>query len=487
MRPVSIVLALLALTAPSRTNVRLVRAGEDLQAALNAARAGDEIRLAADATFTGNFVLPVFNGDDPVTLRTDLPDASLPPADHRVTPAAAARFARIVSPNNVAALRTAPGAHHWTLVALVLPNNKGGFGDIVLLGDGSEKQTDLAQVPHDLVLDRLYIHGDPELGQKRGIALNARAVTVKNCYISDIKAEGMDTQAIAGWNGPGPFVIENNYLEAAGEVFLLGGADPAIAGLIPSDVVFRYNHLTRPMSWRGTKWQIKNLFELKNARRVIIDSNLMENNWVAAQPGWAVLFTVRNQSGQCPWCTIEDVEFANNVVRNTSAAVNILGHDSPAGPTLMRNLHIHNNLFTGITTRLGGEGWGVLVGDGPRDLVIEHNTFEFDGTTVLYAYGSPKLEGFRFVGNAAPHGTYGINGAGASTGTLTFQMFFEKPVVTGNWLSGGSSSRYPPGNRFDSPFDPSAAGSAGADLARLRALADAIPKGVMPAATSSTK
>ena len=40
------------------------------------------------------------------------------------------------------------------------------------------------------------------------------------CVPSDIKAVGQDSQAIAGWNGPGPFIIDNNYLEGAGENIL---------------------------------------------------------------------------------------------------------------------------------------------------------------------------------------------------------------------------------------------------------------------------
>ena len=75
-----------------------------------------------------------------------------------------------------------------------------------------------------------------------------------------------------GWNGPGPFRIENNYLEAAGENFMLGGTDPAISNLVPSDVIFRGNQLAKPREWRGLKWTVKNLFELKNARRVLVES-----------------------------------------------------------------------------------------------------------------------------------------------------------------------------------------------------------------------
>jgi hypothetical protein len=482
-----LLVAIAFISAPVRPNVRVVRAGDDLQAALNAARAGDEIRLQAGATFSGSYVLPVFQGDGAVTLRTEPADGVPEAAGQRITPAASSRLAKIVSPSSEAALRTAPGAHGWRLMLIELPANKGGFGDIVQIGDGSGAQSTLEQVPHDIVLDRLYIHGDAEAGQKRGVALNGRNVTIVNCHISDIKAIGADAQAIGGWNGPGPFTIENNYLEAAGEVILFGGADPAIPNLVPTDLVVRYNHVTRPMSWRGSKWQVKNLFELKNARHARIEWNLFENNWQAAQPGYAILFTPRNQDGKCPWCVIEDVTFAHNIVRNSSAGVNVLGHDSPNPSGLTHGVKIEDNLFTGISTKLGGNGWGVLVGDGPSDLVIDHNTFELDGTTILYAYGKPKLAGFQFTNNAAPHGTYGINGAGASTGTLALQTFFDDPVVTGNWLSGGPSGKYPKGNRFDGGFDPAHAAPAGADIAQLLPLLDSVPKGTAAAAISSAK
>jgi hypothetical protein len=467
------VCVLLAISS-ARAQVRVIRAGDDVQAALNAAQPGEELRLEAGAVFRGNYVLPPKTGDAPITLRTDLPDASLPSSDTRVTPGAAARFAKIESPGSDAALRTAPRAHNWRLVCLEFRANKGGYGDVIQLGDGSEAQSTLEQVPHDILIDRVYLHGDPRAGQKRGIALNARAVTLRNSYIADISAEGADAQAIAGWNGPGPFVVENNHLEASGEVFLLGGADPAIADLVPSDVVFRYNHVTRPMAWRGSRWQIKNLLELKNARRVWIEYNLFENNWLAAQPGYAILFTPRNQDGKCPWCVVETVEFSHNVVRNTSAGLSISGYDSPNTSRQTHAIHVEDNLFSGITTGLGGNGWGVLIGDEPRDITFDRNTFDFDGTTLLYAYGGDKVHGrpiagFRFTNNAGRKGQYGINGADASPGKLTMERYFPDATISGNVL------------RDD--LEVNASNGAGADVKRLLEMADAVTKGV----TSSAK
>jgi len=46
-----------------------------------------------------------------------------------------------------------------------------------------------------------------------GAAAHATLGTVIDSYIADIKEVGADSQAVAGWNGPGPFKIANNYLE----------------------------------------------------------------------------------------------------------------------------------------------------------------------------------------------------------------------------------------------------------------------------------
>src|SRR5205823_7269809 len=139
-------------------------------------------------------------------------------------------------------------------------------------GDGGTGQTSLATVPSNLTLDRLYVHGDADRGQKRAVALNSAQTTIVGCYVSDVKAIGQDSQAIAGWNGPGPYTIENNYLEAAGENIIFGGSDPAIPNLTPSDITVRGNHLTKQLIWRSQPtWNVKNLFELKNAQRVVID------------------------------------------------------------------------------------------------------------------------------------------------------------------------------------------------------------------------
>src|ERR1051325_718702 len=98
--------------------------------------------------------------------------------------------------------------------------------------------------------------------------MNSGRTSIIVSYFSECHEVGADSQAIAGWNGPGPFKITNNRLEGAGEGVMFGGADPTIDDLLPSDIEFRYNHVTRPASWYGSRWRVKNLLELKAAQRV---------------------------------------------------------------------------------------------------------------------------------------------------------------------------------------------------------------------------
>src|SRR5207245_844491 len=88
--------------------------------------------------------------------------------------------------------------------------------------------------------------------------------------------------------------LELKPLSGAGENVMFGGADPSITNLVPADIEIRGIHFFKPTAWRGVCAAVKNLFELKNARRVLIEGNIFENNWLAAQAGWAVQFTVRN-------------------------------------------------------------------------------------------------------------------------------------------------------------------------------------------------
>lgn len=424
-----------------------VAGGGDLQGALDRAQPGDTILLDPGATYVGPFTLPNKGGSEWIVIRTAAADSRLPAQGQRITPGYASALPKILAPSGSPAIRTAAGAHHYrfTGVEIALESGVSRSYGLVQIGEASSAQTRADQAPHNIVFDRVYVHGRSDAHLRRGIALNSGWAAVIDSYISEIHEGGADSQAIAGWNGPGPFKIVNNYLEAAGENVLFGGADPSIPNLVPSDLEIRGNHFSKPTSWRGGAWSVKNLFELKNARRVLIDGNVFEYNWPNGQNGFAILFTVRNQDGTAPWSVVEDVTFTNNVVRHVANGVNILGNDNlhPSGRT--RRVLIKNNLFDDVGGSWGGQGRLFQVLEGAVDVTVDHNTGLQSGD-VIVATGEAN-QNFVYRSNLAPHNTYGVAGDGTfGDPSLTLSRYFPQVVFSRNILAGGNASRYPSDN-----------------------------------------
>lgn len=441
-------LLLLFSSGPARGATISVPAGGDLQAAIATAQPGDTIVLAPGALYVGSFTLYDKIGDAPITIRT-AEIGGQPGEGRRILPDHAPLLAKIRTNTSQPAIQTAANAHHWRLTLLEVQSGPVSAGEIIALGDSRGTQTSLAGVPHHIVLDRVYVHADAQAGRLRGIALNSASTTIANSYVSEIKAIGQDSQAIAGWNGPGPFVITNNYLEAAGENLLFGGADPLIPNLVPADITIADNHVAKQIAWREQRWSVKNILELKNARRVTIVRNTLEYNWLGAQSGYAILFTVRNQDGGCPWCQVDHVRFEHNIVRDVAAGIQILGVDNNYPSRQTQAIDIRNNVFARIdTSRWGGNGYFLSLTAGPRDITIDHNTILQDHALGLVQVDGPPVLGFTLTNNVAKHHAFGIIGSDHAVGNDSIRAYFPASTITRNVLAGGNADRYPADNRF---------------------------------------
>jgi hypothetical protein len=450
-----------------------VARGGNLQAALDSARGGDVVTLEPGATFTGTFVLRQKPTAGWIVVRTGVPDASLPAQGTRMTPAraASANLAKVLtSANNSPAFRTDAGAARWRLIGLeIAPAPAMTLGNaLVELGFASTADlTSRSQLPQDIILDRLYIHGTPTLDMRRCVALHSGRSAVVDSYLSECHYRGADSQAIIGYNGSGPYRIENNYLEGAGMGIMFGGAAPGIADMVPSDIVVRRNYFFKPLSWKGV-WEVKNAFELKIGQRVLVEQNVFENVWAGAQSGAAILFKTTAYVDN-PAQMTSDVTFRWNQVKCASQGVNISGQPENTWGTPARRITITQNLFHDIGM-CNGEGGGRMVQlyNALEDVVVDRNTFVSPNAQGQFVSFEGRL-GARLtftnnIGQLAEYGVFSPNGMG----TAALQAFWPNSwTFSGNVLVGTTSAAYPANNPIVGSLDAVGFANAGGGDYRL--------------------
>jgi len=459
----------------SAYTVTSVPAGADLQAAINSASCnptGTVLRLASGATFEKHsYTLPAKTcaPNQWIIIRTDTADSNLPGSEQRIdfsySPVLAKIFTNSVSP----AIATNSKAAHYWLMGLEIgvdPAVTVNYG-VITIGN---KETQSSALPHHIVLDRCYVHGNASGQITRGLQANGTNVAVINSYFENFHNTQTDAQAIAAWNTPGPLKIVNNFLEGSGENVMFGGANPTIKNVIQSDIEIRLNHFFKPLTWKqddpsygGIPWAIKNLLEFKNAQRVLVEGNVLEQNWAEAQDGFGILFTPRGQSGNCPWCTVANITFRYNLFQHSGCGFNIAGEDNTSTSQPSQFIGIHDNLMVDIN----GADWGgadgklYLIVDGndgsnllpPHDMTIDHNTgFQTGNVLTVGSQLTNPMLNFVFTNNIQPHNQYGIGGTGTGIGNATLTVYFVSPLVTANIFealpSGVLPSQYPPGNFF---------------------------------------
>jgi hypothetical protein len=441
--------ATLTVSYPTVTGTTIrVAAGGNLQAALDAARPGDEVVLANGATFTGNFTLPKKTGSGWVLLRGE----SVPAAGQRASTSNSA--ATVITNNSVAAITAAAGSHHWYLagfnvrLAPIAAHNS----NVIRLGNGFESTA--AELVNDFVLDRMIVSGSTSGGTSRCVAMNGARQAVINSQLLECHAKGSDAQAIGGWGGAGPFLIENNRLEGSGETIMFGGADP-VQQIVPSDITIRRNYFTRPLSWSGV-WSIKNILELKNAQRVLVEGNVLENNWADGQVGFAMLFKAVSQDDRAPWSTMQDITVRNNLIRNSTSGVNIAYRTSTVPTVGSSRILISNNVFENVgKDPVSGIAWDGRIFqllDQVTDVTILNNTITLSGAETGQAVGMDGASSVRLtiVNNVFPATLYGIKGSGAGIGSGTLSRYAVNGVVQGNVFPKQDASIFPANNFFPS-------------------------------------
>lgn len=377
-----------------------IREGQSLSAELRALPAGAIVRL--DGTFIGSFEIP-----EGITVLGGT----------------------LVATNNAPAL---------------IPASRTTVRGVDVTATGAVSELVRYEQVEDVTLDRCTVRGHPTYGCKRGIRLNARRAAIRHTTITECKAVGQDAQAICGWQYTKDVTIEDCHLEGAAENVMFGGADAPSADAIPQDILIQRCVLTKPLGWRGSSWTVKNLFELKCAKRVTLRACVLSHLWQAAQVGYACVLKTVNQDGRAPWSEVSDVLIERNQIHDVSAAFTL--HRDPAANGYvgvpMTRVTIRDNDVTISRAGYGGTGHFLLM-HGVDDTVIEHNTIRTDGSVTLFFDGVP-CQRLIVRGNIIPDHAYGIKGSGTGEGVATLAAFAPGHVFERNLIVSSQPSLYAP-------------------------------------------
>jgi len=452
--------------SPAPGTVIPVNASANLQAALNSAHCGDTLQLQAGATFSGTFTLPAKNCDDNhwIVIRTSAADSELPQEGQRATPCYAGVGSLTGRPQyvctnarNVMAklVRTGmgdgpvvlqSGANHYRLLGLEITRAAGvkGSPTLVSLDEGAADH---------IIVDRSWLHGTAQDETGNGFSLKGmNYAAAVDSYFNDFHCTSVsgtctDSHAVGGGNGnhqDGPFKIEGNFLEAAGEAVMFGGG---AATVTPTDIEVRRNHFFKPWQWmqgnakfvggpKGDAFIVKNHLELKNAVRVLIEANLMENVWGGfSQTGHAILLTPKNQhtrdgNNVCPICQVTDVTVRLVHIDHAGGGMamgTIISGDgtngAPAYAGTRWSIHdvvlddINHNYVGGGSLFEFQNGWPA---NPLNTITVNHVTGFPDPTSHLMTMGNvaanPKMYGLVFTNNLVSTGRYPVwNTGGGET------------------------------------------------------------------------
>ena len=473
---------------------------------------GDIIQLQAGSTYTGHFTMPVLTC--PLTTWVTVETsgiASIPAYGTRINPSYAGVASltgrpAFVCPGgpcanvNVMAKIITPN----TNPPIVYPNNMQGFRFIgleITRTSGTGFVNSLADVVipsgvNHVIWDRCWVHGD-DLDETKEFANFDRAsfFALVNSYASQFQCVsdfGACTDAHVSGGGDNSnsadtdhaWKVVNNFLESSGEKILLGGGP---GNTTPADIEIRLNHPFTPLTWDPLDPSynggvvigahpakpviVKNHYEMKNANRVLMEGNYLENVWSGFdENGPAIVLTPKTQSpgNLCPLCFVTNVTVRLNWIKTALEFGEMANVQSDAGfyAAAGNSYSVHDDVAENLGAfnvdqgcNNAGSGLEAYSGASPpsssmyiHDVLVNHITLIFatQPTSTCPTKTHPKT-GMSFDGEVGPK-QFNINwknlisncgatcpvipifggGFGCAPGNTTFQGQFNSCYQTAN-------------------------------------------------------
>jgi hypothetical protein len=394
---------------------------------------------------------------------------------------------------------------------------------------------DPSQLPDQIIVQHCVFEQDWVHQVSRMIRLHGRHVEIRDSFIEGGQALGADAQGISGSNTKGPYIIENNYIDGTSENLIFGGSKPNFddeldSGLIrfnyfphvrerhqyvkwsPGLMVFK-GRIIQPSNgaansliamtsgttgntepgWPTTtgaqvndngiiwerigssgKWVVKNNFELKTGKNILIQYNVFDGMWLDGQET-AINIKAENQNDAHTLCDASEgwpacygarttgIKFLNNIVRDWPAALKLVGGTFGI-PAQVGNYEVRNNLFDQAGASWPGFRTLSILGTSPvatpnvstvgmDDVIVENNTFitSTPNAMAISLSATPFGGKTRIRNNIFSRGTSGVKASGVAEGRATLQATIcnGQPCTPSQWdknvIAGAPLALYPAG------------------------------------------
>jgi hypothetical protein len=267
------------------------------------------------------------------------------------------------------------------------------------------------------------------------------------------------TQSMIAGLGTGPYLIQNNYINATGIAIHFDDMGNG-HNLVRESYTLKRNTFTarlehvpgRPES-NGRAYYNRHFLEFKSGSRILVDGNIFENNQQHVSPVACALAAMPVAGGE-----MDDIKVSNNIFRNNAASIGVSGpidNNSswpyvPSRPT--KRVHIMNNLIYrgdgfGMSAKPFNSGaWGFQIGIGwaMEDVRIENNTaWDSRGTAPSFIVFAPyPIEGVSVTNNLIWANTLVVrNGGGIDMKTPACRGV-EKELMDCGFVAGTGNPDY---------------------------------------------
>jgi hypothetical protein len=359
-------------------------------------------------------------------------------------------LAVLTTSDNSEIIKTAAEANWWKFQCLAFSAD--GTTErfaLVLVGDTQETGTDEDDAAYRIHFDRIVLPNQTMGELKAFIRVGLMTdFSITRSWLGDVLDLFLDTQVISVRNSRCmSCVIDDNYIGAASESVLIGGAAPFVTNLNADGVIITDNTFFRDTAFfvshetetGGDIGVHKHHIEVKHGGlNGTIARNVFWNNWWGPSHGTGPSVYLSPRGESCPGCEVSHWTIENNVFYNVSQCYQVAGIDSDGFDTQETIDVIFRNNVCEYTYNC------VLYNFSPDGLVFSNNTCVLqsgspggtpNGWMVWSDAQDPLTDEFELNNNIVLSGQYGLFGGGPP-GEATLDAMVIDWTMTGNVIAG---------------------------------------------------